>query len=215
MLSFLKSHNTIYLALFSVFCISLLFVRFLLIDGTFLFLTINLALAWIPYLLSYVFRIEKINKVVLISVGFAWLLFFPNALYIVTDLLNCTRRNFVSHWFDLTMMISFAITGLFLAFGALKNLEDFLIIKTEKTNSKIAIFLTLYIGSQGFYFGRFIRLNSWEVITQPLELFEKVLSVFSSPLDDVNFYAIPFLYTILLSFFYYGLFHFGKNHLQP
>jgi uncharacterized membrane protein len=212
MLSFLKSHNTIFLALFSLFCSALLLIRFVLIDGTFLFLTINLGLAWIPYLLSYAFRIEKMNRFLLILIGFLWLLFFPNALYIVTDLFNCTRRNFVSLWFDLTMMVSFAITGLFLAFGSLKNLEDFLNRNIGNTKSKIIIFVTLYLGSQGVYFGRFVRLNSWEVITQPIELLKKVMSVFSSPLDDVNFYGIPFLYTILLWFFYYGIFHFEKNH---
>jgi uncharacterized membrane protein len=211
MLSYLKSHNTIFLALFSLFSIMLVSIRFLLIDKTDIFLVMNLGLAWIPYLLSYVFTLKKINKLVLILIGVIWLLFFPNALYMVTDLFQLRPRVFVNIWFDLMMLLSFALVGLFLGFSSLKNVENLMTLKFGKRKAQLSIIIVMYLGSLGVYFGRFIRLNSWEVFSMPAVLIRKVLNVFSNPFYDANFYATTLVFTIFCYFLYYGLYHFAKN----
>jgi uncharacterized membrane protein len=211
MLSYLKSHNTIFLALFSLFSIMLVSIRFLLIDKTDIFLVMNLGLAWIPYLLSYVFTVKKINKLVLILIGVIWLLFFPNALYMVTDLFQLRPRVFVNIWFDLMMLLSFALVGLFLGFSSLKNVENLMTLKFGKRKAQLSIIIVMYLGSLGVYFGRFIRLNSWEVFSMPAVLIRKVLNVFSNPFYDANFYATTLVFTIFCYFLYYGLYHFAKN----
>ena len=65
--------------------------------GTFFFLLWNLFLAWIPYwfalILDFYTRISsRPSRVSLAVIFILWLLFFPNAPYIVTDLLHLQYR---------------------------------------------------------------------------------------------------------------------------
>ena len=154
---------------------------------------------------------KKINKLALIFIGFIWLLFFPNALYMVTDLFQFRPRNFVNIWFDLMMLLSFAIVGLFLGFSSLKKVENLIGTKFGKRKSQIAIIFILYLGSLGVYFGRFLRVNSWEIFSMPVILVRKVLNVFTNPFNDVSFYAITLVFSVFCYFLYYGLYYFAKN----
>jgi uncharacterized membrane protein len=194
-----------------VFCAVLLFIRVTVMEDTrFLFLLINLGLAWVPFLLSQFFK-TKI-KVLLPVVFFFWLLFFPNALYIVTDLFQLWPRPKGSVFFDLVMILSFSFVALFLGLSSLKNIEDFLVKKTKKSYAQGVIFLLLYLGSFGVYFGRFRRWNSWDVITSPRFITREGLFFFENPLDDIDFYATTFVFALFTYIIYYGLFHFAKNH---
>ena len=62
---------------------------------SFFFLSWNLFLAWLPYLFSlYLARLNHVgaSKIMMGMVFLAWLLFFPNAPYIVTDFLHLRER---------------------------------------------------------------------------------------------------------------------------
>lgn len=213
MIKFLKSHNTIYLLVFSAFSIMLvLFRAWIIKDATFLFLIKNLALAWIPYFVSYFFKVEKIRGWYLFLLIFFWLLFFPNTLYLVTDLFQLWPRNFVSVWFDLILLFSFALIGLLLAFGGLKNFEERMAKVYGKKKASVFCFLVLFLGSHGVYLGRFKRLNSSDIFIQPSHLFKEIFDVAAHPFEDVNFYATTFVFTLFTYLFYYGVFHFAKSH---
>ena len=100
---------------------------------TFFFLNWNLFLAWIPYLiaLSLPYFYQKLNSKILIGcLLFAWLLFFPNAPYILTDFLHLQKRTSIPIWFDLMLLSSFAWTGLMLGYLSLLEVKRFLLIAT-------------------------------------------------------------------------------------
>lgn len=64
-------------------------------DSFYAFLIWNLFLAWIPFLFSmaaYELDKRKIGGLLLLPLGVAWLLFFPNAPYLMTDLVHLTVR---------------------------------------------------------------------------------------------------------------------------
>lgn len=215
MKNFLLAHNTKYLLLFSAFCCSLLAIRFFIeVKGAnFLFLTFNLFLAWIPYLISQVFRKEKVSKTMFYSSVFMWLLFFPNALYVVTDLFQLWPRPKGGIWFDLIMLFSFAFTSLLLGFGSLKNLEQYF---SRKVKSQIVLnvisFLLIYLGSFGVYMGRFRRWNSWDVLHKPWFYKREGVYFFENPFEDVDFYGTTLIFAIFIYLLYYGIFNFAKNH---
>ena len=93
----------------------------------YLFLLWNIFLAWIPFAISSLF-----NKMFLKSrwkqglIFCCWLAFFPNALYIVTDLVHLGRESTVPKWFDVLLLFSSSVVGLMMAFISLHRVEIYL-----------------------------------------------------------------------------------------
>src|SRR6186997_1018228 len=102
---------TLLLFLMSSFCFSLSVVRYFVTDTpVFLFLNWNLLLAIIPWLISSAMIAVpalRENKFLLAGLIFAWILFFPNSPYILTDLFHLRVRAHAPIWFDLVVILSF------------------------------------------------------------------------------------------------------------
>ena len=212
MLSFLKSRNTIFLLIFSVFSSCLIFIRVVTENEmTFLFLIKNLALAWIPYIVSQGFKYERIKGIGLVAIFLFWLLFFPNTLYTTTDLIYIYRKPGLKVWFDIVLLLSYTICALFLAFGSLKNFENRIKKKYGRLKTVLLVLAVLHLGSIGDYLGRFKRLNSSDVFTNPAKLVSEILTIVKNPFQDMNLYIITFVFTLSMYIFYYGIFNFSKN----
>ncbi len=134
----------------------------------YVFLVWNLWLAIIPFLISY-FLARKRNKVFQLFLFVAWILFFPNALYIITDLVHLRPRNNIPIWFDSTLIFSAAISGLFFAYASLLFVESYLQSIFNKRVAGFILFSCLLVSSFGVYVGRFLRWNSWDIFLNPLE----------------------------------------------
>src|SRR5262245_50322448 len=82
------------LALASAFCGALALTRVRLTGrAALLFLGWNLALAWVPLLVSVVIAARHApgrtsSRAATVALGAVWLAFFPNAPYLVTDLIH-------------------------------------------------------------------------------------------------------------------------------
>lgn len=151
---------------------------------TFFFLNWNLFLAWIPYLiaLSLPFLYRKFNsKIIIVGALLCWLLFFPNAPYIVTDFLHLKKRIGIPLWYDLMLFMSFAWTGLILGYVSLLEVQTFLRNFFSKTIVNIGSIIALLLCGFGIYLGRFQRWNSWDIITQPFSLFADILNILAQP----------------------------------
>jgi uncharacterized membrane protein len=118
--------------LFSIVVLSLLFSVSLIAARvyftekvTFVFLVWNLFLAAIPFVISSVLVVyqHKLSRVVLFSGFLLWLLFFPNAPYILTDLFHLKERAGVPLWFDLMVILSAAWNGLILGLLSLQDIQ--------------------------------------------------------------------------------------------
>jgi Protein of unknown function (DUF1361) len=92
----------------------------------YLFLCWNLFLAWIPWWAGQAFHASSRRRA---SAAWQlawlalWLLFLPNAPYILTDLLHLTSRPPVPLWFDLALLLSYAGTGLLLGYVSLLDVH--------------------------------------------------------------------------------------------
>ncbi|MEO6546497.1 MAG: DUF1361 domain-containing protein [Ferruginibacter sp.] len=192
---------------FTLFVVALIFCR-ILYSGNYgyIFLSWNLFLAWIPYKTSLYLSPEKINTnwraAVLIA---GWLLFFPNALYIITDLVHLEKKTNVPTWYDLVLLFSSAIAGLLMAFASLYNVEKFFIKKVGKPAAGKLMVFCLFIGSFGVYLGRFLRWNSWDVVANPLILVKEIAVRFAFPLENYRTWAITLLFTVLFSLLYFTI----------
>jgi uncharacterized membrane protein len=140
---------------------------------TFLFLNWNLFLAFVPWALTSLAIIKPWIQKSKIRIGFlviVWLLFFPNAPYILTDLFYLRRRFSMPIWYDMLLILSFAWTGLLFGFLSLWDIERILNKFMKPVFTTVLSTLFLFIGSFGIYIGRYLRWNTWDILTDPLEL---------------------------------------------
>ncbi len=123
---FSKQKLTVLLVAMSAFGCLLLSIRIMRTgDFYFLFLPWNLFLAWVPFFLSsrsYQNCLEEKSKLKSVLLWVLWFLFYPNAPYIITDLVHLGTSTIVPKWYDSLLIFSFALTGLLRRAGiALSN----------------------------------------------------------------------------------------------
>lgn len=166
----------------------------------YLFMIWNLFLAWTPYMISFFLKnIKGSNKLVQVFIFMCWLLFFPNALYIVTDIIHLAHTQAVPLWYDAVLLFASSLTGLVLAFASVLNTEQYLqTIFIRKFITPIIIAL-LFAGSFGVYLGRFERWNSWDVLHNPLSMAMDIATRFAFPFAHTKTWVVTFLLTGLYS----------------
>jgi uncharacterized membrane protein len=124
-------------------------------------------------------------------------LFFPNAFYLVTDLIHMKKFGLdgIARWFDLLMTTSFACGGIFL--GCLSLYVMHLTVRKRwgwKVGWAFASGM-LALGSFGIYLGRALRLNSWDVVTRPLKLVGDVSSLVEpKSMAEVTGFSVTFFF---------------------
>ena len=131
----------------------------------------NLLLAWIPLALALMLYdrcVRRSGLATLSAIGILWLLFFPNAPYIVTDfrhLAGSTGEK--KFWFDSVLIGTAAATGLLLGFVSLYLLQAMVRRGAGTRVAWLFVFAALGLGAVGVYLGRVLRWNSWDVFVRP------------------------------------------------
>ena len=201
------------LAAASAVCVALVIARIAYSDTQqYRGLVWNLFLAWIPFVLAYLAYMLSWRRwlifVVIPLFAFLWLIFFPNAPYILTDLQHLSQGSAnVPLWYDVILLIWFSWTGVLLGVVSLNLMQE--IIKREfgRVPGWIFVFAVAGLSSVGIYIGRFIRLNSWDILQNPSQAAENLWSWLQDPsLRSVGFIG---LYTVFFLFVYLTLYAFG------
>lgn len=148
----------------------------------FVFLIWNIFLAWVPFYLSIILtQYEFKNKGLKFITAFIWLMFYPNAPYIITDFIHLSAYNFyISEtyafnnsyriWYDFFLISIFVITGLILAYASLRLVHNYIKQSYGSFLGWIFISIVSILSGYAIYLGRFIRVNSWEIVTNPIQL---------------------------------------------
>ena len=171
----------------------------------------NLGLAWIPFVLALVLydgHRRGVPGLVLAPIGGLWLLFFPNAPYILTDFVHLTPAVGVPLWLDAGLISMFAFTGLLLGYASLYLLQAVVREVAGPVAAWATAFGALGLASVGIYIGRFVRLNSWDVLTDPGFVLGLVRVRLAEPLGNPELIAVTGFFTLFLTLMYlviYGL----------
>ncbi|GAB6990575.1 hypothetical protein JCM16418A_26250 [Paenibacillus pini] len=155
-----------------------------------MFLPWDMFLAWVPVglvlLLACIATTLKKSmgkRVLVILIGLAWLFFYPNSAYLITDLIhpfvhyrrpdagmNFTRD--IEFWYHLSIFFSAALIGLLLGVWSLYIVHQLMKkVYGAIIGWTIAIFILL-LSSFGIYIGRFVRWNSWDLLLKPGEIIQ-------------------------------------------
>jgi uncharacterized membrane protein len=180
------------------------------------FLVWNLVLAWLPLLLALFacdeFREGSWPNWRFRGLAAAWLLFFPNAPYIFTDLIHLTTHYYGHFWVDLVLILLCALTGLVLGFLSLFLMQGVVARMIGPAASWLFIAAVAALSGFGIYLGRFLRFNSWDVLFKPLALCQGIGQWAANPLAQSTSYAFPALFATFLFIAYLMLY--ALTHLQ-
>ena len=175
------------LFLLSAFAVILSFVRFG-ISGTsrYDFLMWNLFLAWVPLVFAWALYVRTPKGLIWSWRNFGlfagWLLFLPNAFYLITDFIHLRRTNQVDILFDIILFTTYAFCGVILGLTSL-YLVHIRAIKRFGFSAHYLPVMVLLLCGFAIYLGRYLRWNSWDIITNPFGL---LFDVSNSVIDPTN-----------------------------
>lgn len=174
-------------------------------EMNYLFLPWNLFLAFIPYWITRqvynnpaLFK-NKAKKYLALA---CWLLFVPNSFYIITDLFHLTHIDSAPKWFDLLLIFSFAWNGILFGIISLYRVEQLISLTQRKGLAEIFIFMIMWLNAFGVYIGRYLRFNSWDIITNPVSLFGEIINMIIHPLQNGSAWGMTLCYTIFMTLLY-------------
>lgn len=148
----------------------------------YLFLVFNLFLAWVPLIVAYLLRAYGDRRPRWwgsLGLGALWLVFFPNAPYIITDFVHLTNQfDGVPVQFDIALLALTAITGSILGFASLE------IVQSRFRSDWIGWLFALgalLLASVGVYLGRAERWNSWDLLHSPWTIIQSARTIPAKP----------------------------------
>jgi uncharacterized membrane protein len=175
---------------------------------TFIFLVWNLILAYVPYFITQMLNRKKEwvnNRIIFFVVFFFWLAFIPNSFYIITDLFHLGDHyndRKMPQWYDLAMILSFAWNGLLLGILSVRQMEKIISGNIFKIHELLFLYPLMWMNAFGVYIGRYLRYNSWELLTNPLQLIKDIFIILLHPIENRNALSMVFCYSVLMTLFY-------------
>jgi uncharacterized membrane protein len=173
----------------------------------------NLFLAWIPFalaLLLYALARAGAPLRALVPFGLLWMVFFPNAPYLVTDLKHIGPGGRVPVLYDVLLLSAAAWTGLLLGLTSLFLVHMVVRRLVGSVNAWALVVAVLALSSFGIYLGRVQRWNSWDVVANPVPLGAQLLQGLAHPVDYPRPLGLTVLLTSLLLTSYLVLYSFAR-----
>jgi uncharacterized membrane protein len=170
-------------------------------SGRFLygFLLWNLILAWLPFMFAWVSYRKPFAAIIY---GPLWLLFLPNAPYLITDLIHLRQFEAVPIWYDAIMLFAFALTGLMLGFMSLYMMQALVVRRFGHVWGWLFVVVTVGLSGYGVYVGRFLRWNSWDIFTRPNVLLSDLANSLFNPAYFLKTYTVSLSMSALMLFAY-------------
>jgi uncharacterized membrane protein len=172
------------------------------------YLVWNLTLAWIPLLLAIQLVVSysrRRSAVELVAVGALWLLFLPNAPYVLTDFIHLGHAH---RLYDTLLVGSFAFTAIALGFASLLLVQ----LVVTRAGGALLGWATalgaLFSASVGIYLGRIVRLNSWDAIQRPSLLWDIARTRLADPFGNRFLLGFVVLFCGFLTLTYVGFYGF-------
>jgi uncharacterized membrane protein len=197
------------MVLSSAMCAFLFAVRWVKTgQTTYYSLNVNLVLAWIPVVFAWiahnVYRKGScLGAAVVLGCAAVWLLFFPNAPYLITDIVHLRARPEMPYWFDQILYMAFAFNGCYLGMVSLILMQSVVRRSLGWIVSWIFALGALMLAGFGIYIGRFLRFNSWDLLVHPKPLLKEIYSWFRHPKSNSDAFIFALTFSIFFTAIYF------------
>jgi uncharacterized membrane protein len=202
------------LALASALCLGALVARWIYSgEGAYGFMAWNLFLAWIPVVAAvmvYDAQRRGARPLQLLPLAALWLLFLPNAPYLLTDFVHLGSRDDAPLWFDIVLFGSFAWTGMLLGFLSIFVMQGVVRRAYGMGWSWILVAASLALSSFGIYLGRSLGWNSWDFVVRPGALLQDIWARIIDPLAYPRGLGMTIALTAVLSTGYLTVYAFAR-----
>lgn len=164
---------------------------------------INIFLALTAVVLAYIFLNVRNRYLKGIS-GILWLLFLPNTIYIITDMMHILHQwSLVSFGAKIILVFQYAILELVGCVSFILAYRPFeVILQWLRYKKQQKIWITIifnFIIAFGMVLGRVERVNSWDLIVA----FERIANAVISVATTLEFIGLTVLFGLFCNFFYF------------
>lgn len=194
----------------------------------------NVILAWLPLLFALGFLKRNSSKVKIVKVigyveGFLWLIFYPNSIYVITDYIHLSEAKFYMrnpaykansglsrviynydffNWNQIFTISVAVFLSTALGFISLMLMYKWIKNRFNKKWGQIFFVIVNLLAGYAIYLGRFIRFNSWDLVTNPIKIINYVIS-------NLNVQAAKFSVCFgILSLFICAMFYIAHFMIQ-
>jgi len=154
---------------------------------------------------------EKMGKFLFWFAVALWVLFYPNAPYMISDLIhNSEGPKDDPHSklivYDTLIIFSFAMLSVFIGFLSLKVIFRIFIEKYGKRFARAFITVVLILSCLGFYMGRELKsdldvgnkyMYSWEIFLEPVKMIKIVWHHLFPVQDHIPAYLMMMLFGVV------------------
>jgi uncharacterized membrane protein len=173
------------LVLLALLSVTLMLLRVKITQDIYLlFLIWNLFLGYIPYFLSNELKNTIPGTFKFYILFFGWLIMLPNSFYLLTDFVHLHHANDLQYLFDALLLACFSVAGFYAGISSLLHIHQLLEMKYSVQKSRRLIVTICFLASFGVYLGRILRFNSWDILSNPIEL---SISIFNSILNPETY----------------------------
>jgi uncharacterized membrane protein len=187
------------------------------------YLVWNLFLAWIPYVCARVIWIAGRGSAplpLLLPLLAVWLVFLPNAPYLVTDVVHVQwHARGIALLVEAALFGTVGLAGLLLGVAAVQPIHRIVASRYGERAARTFPPVIAVAVALGVYLGRVQRWNSWSLLYSPRRLLDATWDVLGHPISHprafggIALFSLAFLvvYSVLTT----GRRPLGAPHRQP
>ena len=204
---FITKRNIIFnVSLFVIYIVVSIITYIVVKDFLHVFIVWNLFLAFIPFGLIVLIDKKIVrNKTGIIVILLLWLFFFPNTMYIITDLIYTNVDNFmnnpmpygsliytqdISAYLALFHIYLGGFIGVIYGIKSLQILYDYSKMYKLGKYRDIGVVVIFILSALAIYIGRFFRYNSWDIL--------RVFSIIKDLFLDFSWFTVFFVLSLTL-----------------
>lgn len=167
----------------------------------------NLFLAWVPLIAALALigalRHHRWQSWLPLLLTAIWLVFLPNSFYMITDYIHLHDVPRVDGAFDALMFSVIVANGVLLGYASVLLVHSELTRRVSVGRAWRYILGVFLLSGFAIYFGRYLRWNSWDLISNPAGILFDISELVLNPFSNLRAFSTTLIFAATLAISYY------------